>query len=118
MLRWIGSHIHPLWHLRRNSSAFRWVTRNIRIPWLVHSRRIKHGVYVDVLRNPGLVASVDSYEAQDIDLIMDLAKNFGLKKFFDVGGNVGLYSFAFAGVGPGAQVVTFEPDKINYDLLR
>lgn len=37
---------------------------------------------------------------------------------YDIGGNIGVHAVAFATLAPQAQIYSFEPNPLNYDLLR
>ena len=117
MLNWVREKFHPLWYLRRRSAAFRWITRNIRIKVGLRIKDIDHKVYVDLLRNPYMIGSPDKYERQDLDLMIYLISRLKLRRMFDVGANLGIYSFSFSANAQQGQVVAFEPDNINARLF-
>jgi FkbM family methyltransferase len=118
MLDWARENFHPLWHLRRNSAAFRWITRNIRIPIGVHINDIDHPLYVDLLRNPHLMWSPNNYEREDLNLMVSLIGSLNLRRMFDVGANLGIYSFLFSANAVDGEVVAFEPDAVNAKLFE
>jgi FkbM family methyltransferase len=118
MLNWIRDNFHPLWHLRRNSTVFRWATQNVRIKIGVRIKNVDHKVYVDLLRNPHLVSSPNKYERQDLELMIDLVSRLKLKRMFDVGANLGVYAFTFSATAQEGRVVAFEPDLVNAGLFE
>lgn len=117
-LNWVRENFHPLWHFRKNSAAFRWITRNVRIKVGLRIKNIDHKIYVDLLRNPYMIGSPDNYERQDLDLMIHLISRLGLRRMFDVGANLGIYSFSFSANAQRGQVVAFEPDTINAKLFE
>jgi FkbM family methyltransferase len=118
ILNWIRDNFHPLWHFRKKSAAFRWVTRHVRIDVGVRIKNVDHKVYVDLLRNPHMVGSPNDYERQDLDLMIDLISRLDLRRMFDVGANLGIYSFSFAANAHEGRVVAFEPDLVNAKLFE
>jgi FkbM family methyltransferase len=108
---------HPLWHLRKHP-AFRWATRSIRINVGVRIKRVDHKVYVDLLRNPRMVSAPDAYERQDLDLMIDMIERLHLRTMFDIGANLGIYSFSFSAAAKDGRVVAFEPDVVNANLFN
>jgi FkbM family methyltransferase len=118
ILNWIRENYHPLWYFRRKSASFRWLTRNVRIKFGIRLKHVDHKIYVDFLRNPHLIGSPDTYERQDLDLMIHLINRLKLHRMFDVGANLGLYSFSFSANADQGQVVAFEPDDINANLFE
>ena len=118
ILNWIRDNFHPLWHLRKHSAAFRWMTRNVRIEIGVRIRDVDHKVYVNVLRNPHMVGAPNNYEREDLDLVVDLIGRLNLQRMFDVGANLGIYAFSFSANAKDGQVVAFEPDTVNARLFE
>jgi FkbM family methyltransferase len=118
LLNRIRDNFHPLWHFRRRSAAFRWMTRKIRINVGVRIKNVDHKVYVDLLRNPHMVGSPDNYERQDLDLMIYLIGRLNLRRMFDVGANLGVYSFSFSANATDGRVVAFEPDVVNAKLFE
>jgi FkbM family methyltransferase len=115
---WIRGSFHPLWHLRKHSTVFRWATRKIRIQIGVRTRTVDHKLYVDLFRNPHLAVSPNEYERQDLDLMIDLIRRLNLRRMFDVGANLGIYSFSFSANARDARVIAFEPDGVNATLFE
>jgi FkbM family methyltransferase len=118
LLNWIRENFHPLLYLRKNSAAFRWVTRNIRITVPVHIKDIDHSVYIDLLRNPRMIADADGYERDQINLMISLIRQKNLRRMFDIGANFGVYAFAFAANAKDGRVIAFEPDSISCKLFE
>jgi FkbM family methyltransferase len=109
---------HPFWYLRRSSRIFRFLTYNLRLFIPVRFHTVDHPVYVDLLRNPSLVFRPNLYEAEDILRFTSLVRNHELKTLFDIGANIGLYSFTFLQASPSGRAFSVEPDLINLSLLK
>lgn len=67
------------------------------LPWMLNSR------YID----PGLAS-----------LVVALAKVYKPQVFWDVGANIGYFSWLLLGVDTDVRVVLFEPDPVNAQLLK
>ena len=74
---------------------------------------VDHPVYVDLLRNPGLVFRPDSYESDDMPRFIAYVRKRQLKVLFDIGANVGLYTFAFLEASPTGRSVSVVPVLIQ-----
>lgn len=109
---------HPLYRLRRSRFIARRVLplfdRRVFIAmhgvgWPVRVRRIRHATYVfdNRLMEPGVVAV--------FRIVQALAAP---KVFWDVGANVGFYSWLTMSADPALRAVLFEPDPDNIMLLR
>ena len=108
---------HPLYHLRRN----RFIANNILplldqpvarrlhgVQWPVWLRRVQHASY-----------SVDSriVEPGELALFAVLCRAYKPRILWDIGANVGLYSWLFLSQNPTAAALLFEPDPDNLALL-
>ncbi len=108
---------HPLHHLRRN----RLIAKNILplldqpvarrlhgVQWPVWLRRIRHATY-----------GVDSriVEPGELALFAVLCRAYKPRVLWDVGANMGLYSWLFLSQDPTAVATLFEPDPDNLALI-
>jgi FkbM family methyltransferase len=118
LANWVRENFHPLLHLRKNSATFRWVSRNVRITVPVHVKCIDHPVYIDLLRNPSMIADADGYERDPLKKMISLVRQKHLRRMFDVGANFGIYAFAFAANAEDGRVIAFEPDSISCKLFE
>jgi FkbM family methyltransferase len=108
---------HPLHHLRRNRFMAsrllplldRPVARRLRdVRWPVWTRRIGHATY-----------GIDSriVEPGELALFAVLCRAYELRVLWDVGANMGLYSWLFLSRDPCAAATMFEPDPDNLALI-
>lgn len=114
----IRERYHPLWRLRQSRFLSRRVLplfdrrvfiRMHGIGWPVRVRRIRHATYVvdSRLMEPGVVA-----------VIRILSQLSRLKVFWDIGANIGYFSWLTMSADPELRAVLFEPDPDNVMLLR
>jgi FkbM family methyltransferase len=107
---------HPLWRLRQ-LSAYRWIQQ--RLDCTVYSRIPETGlrVAVKLLRDASWIAAPTSLEPEirsALALVLDLLRP---SVFWDIGANIGFYSWLVRQHSSVQQVVMFEPDSTNYALI-
>ena len=51
-------------------------------------------------------------------LVSAIGRQFGIRSFWDVGANIGYYSWLVKSISPAAEVRMFEPDPDNLELVR
>ena len=107
---------HPLWRLRQQP-AYRWFQQ--RFDFTVYTRIPETGIQVAVkgLRDASWIASPTSLEPE-IRAAFALALNLLRPSvFWDIGANIGFYSW-FVRQYPSVQhVIMFEPDPTNFELI-
>jgi FkbM family methyltransferase len=107
----------PIFYLRK-TSLFR---RLSRLPITVPVRWSETGyiVYADLFRNLRFVADGDFVvEPEECNCFRSLIHKFRPNVFWDVGSNIGYYSFLFLSHVQNGSVLAFEPDPRNVELLR
>lgn len=107
---------HPLWRLRQ-LSAYRWFQQ--RCDCTVYTRIPDTGIRVAVkgLRDASWIASPTSLEPEirsAFSLVLDLLRP---SVFWDIGANIGFYSWLVRQHPSVQQVVMFEPDPTNFALI-
>ncbi|MEY2479428.1 MAG: hypothetical protein QOI04_355 [Verrucomicrobiota bacterium] len=107
---------HPLWRLRR-LSAFR--SFQNRFDWTVYTRipETDLRVAVRLLRDASWIANPDALEPEirrAFALVLDLLKP---AIFWDVGANIGFYSWLVRRHSSIRKVLMFEPDPTNFALI-
>jgi FkbM family methyltransferase len=112
--------IHPLHRLRR-SALFRGITRRFdpmirwRLPLLARP------IYLRLISNASLIADPthheDSIRQSFLALLAALPDSEG-GAFWDIGANIGIYSWSCAQTRPDFRIVSFEPDTKNLECLR
>jgi FkbM family methyltransferase len=114
------SRVHPL-HTLRKSALFRSLTRKFDpvIRW--RSPLLARPIYLRLISNASLIADPkhqeDSIRKTFVALLAALPDSPG-GVFWDVGANIGLYSWCCADARPDFHVVSFEPDTKNLVCLR
>jgi FkbM family methyltransferase len=111
---------HPL-HALRKSSLFRAVTRRFdpMVKW--RTPLLNRPIYLRLISNASLIAAPqsqeDSIRETFVTILAALPKPVG-GAFWDIGANIGLYSWFCANTRPDFSVVSFEPDAKNLECLR
>jgi FkbM family methyltransferase len=79
------------------------------VDWKVKVRLVRHASFFILAKGvePGIVA-----------WFRVIAKEVGLRSFWDVGANVGYYSWLVKSISPLTEVRMFEPDPDNLSLVR
>jgi FkbM family methyltransferase len=113
----IRDRFHPLNHLRRHAFS-REILRAMDIPvwrklpgvdWKVRVRLVSHA---SAFLLPGGV------EPAILGLFSAVAREIGIRTFWDVGANVGYYTWLTKSIAPKAEGRMFEPDADNAALIR
>lgn len=116
-LKFARERIHPLHYLRRNrlvatkvlARLDRPVARKLHgVDWPVWLRRVRHATYI---------ADSRIVEPGELALFAVLCRAYQLRVLWDVGANIGLYSWLFLSSNPDNAAVLFEPDPDNLLLI-
>jgi len=80
---------------------------------------IQRRIYVRLLAHASYWIGRDGLE-ENVERTMRLwmGSPGGRKGFWDVGANIGVFSFMYAAAYPESRVLSFEPDKRNLECLR
>jgi FkbM family methyltransferase len=114
------SRVHPL-HTLRKSSLFRVISHRFdpMIRW--RSPLLARPIYLRLISNASLIADPkrqeDSIRQTFIAILTALPHSTG-GVFWDIGANIGLYSWCCAHARPDFHIVSFEPDAKNLACLR
>lgn len=112
--------VHPL-HALRKSSLFRGITRRFDpvIRW--RSPLLARPIYLRLVSNASLIADLtrqeDSIRQTFLAILAALPPAAG-GVFWDIGANIGIYSWQCAEARPDFHIVSFEPDTKNLECLR
>jgi len=113
----IRDRYHPLFYMRK-LSLFRKVMSQLNFPIAIRIDGISHPICVSFSRNLSWVLSNGKVvEAEERASFVRLTTMAGCKLLYDIGANVGLYAFMFAGADANRNAVLFEPDPVNAKLL-
>jgi FkbM family methyltransferase len=116
-LQQLRERFHPLYYARK-SAAGRFVIRLIDRPvWLpvpavsfkVRGRLVTHGL---------AFAAIGSQEPGSEALALVCIDRLGLESFWDVGANIGYYTWLLKSASPALRAVMFEASPANAELVR
>lgn len=79
---------------------------------------VKGKVYVNLAKHPHWVFGSGLFELQLFSLFLAINKVFQPKVFYDIGANIGFYSWLLLSQNDEIKVVMFEPDPHNLALLN
>jgi FkbM family methyltransferase len=112
----------PITLLRERFNPLYWMRRNALVQWIgtrwgfMASRRFRgRRVYADSFRNLAFFIQPELPQHEAFSRAVRLAKP---QVFWDIGANIGLYSWILLAECPHAQTVLFEPDARNLECLR
>jgi FkbM family methyltransferase len=117
MLRVLRERFHPLFHLRR-IAIFRALA--VRVDFAVRAsiKDIGFPVWVNWQKHAALFFGECGVEREERANFRALCLSNDFKVLWDIGANIGLYSFIFKTLIPDGHVVAFEPDTNNLKLLN
>ncbi|MBA4375964.1 MAG: hypothetical protein C0401_07310 [Anaerolinea sp.] len=108
---------HPL-HQLRKLSLFRRVSTTIDFPVWRRLYGIRHPVRLRLMRNLSYLVNARTTEPEMVALFLAINKMFSPSTFWDIGANIGYYSWLLKSQNTSMAVSLFEPDPINLDLLH
>lgn len=108
---------HPLYHLRKFSTV-RAIMRLLDVPIWITICGIKYKVRVRLMRNASYLVNPRTIEPEIIALFVAIQKVFAPKTFWDIGANIGVYSYLLKSLDEKIEVKLFEPDPINLSLVE
>jgi FkbM family methyltransferase len=113
----VRERFHPLNLLRRHKLS-RAVLSAIDIPIWVKLPGVRWKAKVRLVRHASFFILSGGVEPGVSALFRAIGRQFGIQSFWDVGANVGYYSWLVKSIAPEAKVRMFEPDPDNLALLR
>jgi FkbM family methyltransferase len=108
---------HPL-HQMRRVSAFRRIARHVDRPIWARLYGVSHPVRIYLLRNGSYLLNRHSPEPTIAALMLAILQTRRISTFWDIGANIGYYSWLVASASPSTRVLAVEPDPTNYALLQ
>lgn len=120
MNRWlyhVRDRFHPLNHLRRRAFS-RKILRTMDIPVWMKLPGVDRKVRVRLVRHAHAFMLPGGMEPAILALFSATAREIGIRSFWDVGANVGYYTWLTKSIAPNAEVRMFEPDADNAALVR
>jgi FkbM family methyltransferase len=117
MLRRLRSNFHPLWRLRR-SRCFPWVERIFERTVFRRLDHLPHVVALRRLRDLSWWVGGANLEPDTRHFMSRLLTERSVSVFYDIGANIGFYSWFVRTLQPGVELVLVEPDPMNASLIR
>lgn len=117
LLKWIRNRFHPLWHIRRTPWLFA-ILRKFDFPVWKQCQTLSHPMKVMWFRDMSWLFDSLPKEPQLNSLILELCDTFQPEVFWDVGANLGWFTWLINSRTPLKEAVLFEPLPRNADLLR
>ncbi len=117
LLKWVRERWHPLWRLR-HSPLYRKLQQHFDFTVDVRQHGSQTRVALKLLRDASLLAASSAPEPEVTAAFTMVMEHFRPRVFWDVGANVGRYSWLVR-EHPGIErVILFEPDPTNFALLN
>jgi FkbM family methyltransferase len=117
LLQSIREKYHPL-HRLRSSRLGRALLRVFDLPIWVKIDCLPHPIRINIFRNAAYIGNTDAIEPEIRTCFDLLAEIYPLSLFWDIGANVGFYSYYLHGRVEGLLVTAFEPDPGNLANLK
>jgi FkbM family methyltransferase len=108
---------HPLNYLRRHAFS-RNVLRVMDIPIWTKLPGVDWRVRVRLVRHASAFLLPGGIEPGIMGLFSSIAREIGIRTFWDIGANMGYYAWLVKSLSPGTQVRMFEPDPDNVWLVQ
>lgn len=118
MLRRLRDTTHPLHLLRGSRVLSEQVFPRLDITVRTRLNGVNWPIYVRLMRNFSYIVGKDLLEPGTTALMDVLITRCGPRVFWDVGANVGFYSWFFLSRVPDGQALLLEPEPDNLTLLR
>jgi FkbM family methyltransferase len=109
-------------HCLRKTNSFRYLLNSKLNSARFYKLGFSHKVALRPLTHASVLFNKSRLEPSIKNLITEVCKiliqeNTG-KCFFDVGANIGLYTWEASELSPELEVISFEPDPYNFELLQ
>ena len=117
MINLIRKKFHPLWRLRKNSAFRKFQERYDRT---VYTRLPETNlrVAIKLLRDASWLTNSQNLEPEIKQIFLAIYKAIHPQVFWDIGGNIGFYSWFTRYHCASAEIVILEADQTNDALLR
>lgn len=113
----IRQRYHPLHKLRR-SGLFRAAVRYCDPAFPVKLPGFHRRIYLRFITHSAIVLAGESVEPGIRRTFATILEHAGEGAFWDIGANIGLFTFTCAELSPDRQIVSVEPDEHNLACLR
>ena len=106
---------HPLFHLRK-VPILRWALEKADIPVFSRVYGINFKVMCRLMSHIRMITGW--YEHRELNNFLYLARGNHVRIFWDIGANIGIYSYCFITSVPNGTAKMFEPDPRNIGLIE
>lgn len=113
----VRARFHPLNHLRRHALS-RAILRTMDVPIWAKLPGVDWKCRVRLVRHVSSFILSGGAEPDIFALFCAIGQQFRIRSFWDVGANVGYYSWLTKSIAPKAEVRMFEPDPDNLALIH
>jgi len=117
LLQSIRENYHPL-HRLRSSPLGRALLRAFDLPVWVKIDCLPYPIRINIFRNAAYIGNTDAIEPEIRTCFDFLAEIYPISLFWDIGANVGFYSYYLHSRVKGLLVTAFEPDPGNLANLK
>ncbi len=111
-------HYHPFHRLKRNRFFSRFILPRLDRQIFRRLHGVDHPVSVRLMRHLSYIVDNRTVEPGIAALFISICKTFEIKNFWDVGANIGFYSWLVLSTQQKAKALLFEPDLENLSLIR
>jgi FkbM family methyltransferase len=108
---------HPV-HALRRVGVLRRLARFYDVQLWTHVEGVSHPVRVYALRNVSYLLDRRPPEPRITALMLAILETCHITRFWDIGANIGYYSWLIHSARPDVQVLAVEPDVTNFALLK
>ncbi len=113
----IRARLHPLNRLRRHQFIRR-ILATADIPIWMTLPGVDRKVRVRLVRHASAFLLPGGVEPSIFSLFKAIAGEIGIRRFWDVGANIGYYTWLTRSASPASEIRMFEPDDDNAKLIR
>lgn len=115
--QFIRNRWHPLWRLRK-SRIYRYIQKNIDFIIFINMPKTKDKVAIKFLRDFSWLSNSANNEPEIVSAFKLVLNTMQPKTFWDIGSNIGFYSWFVRQYPSIKNIVLFEPDPTNYALIQ
>lgn len=115
ILQHIRRKYHPLWRLR-GFAWFRNLQKFLDVPVTLKTGKIRYKVML--LRDLSIILNQNGQQEETLNTVRRLIKTEKITHLFDIGANIGLFTWQALNINKHINVLMVEPDKRNIILLK
>jgi FkbM family methyltransferase len=116
-LQQLRERFHPLYYARKSTTG-RFAIRLVDLPFWLSIPHVKFKVRGRLVTHGLAFAAIGSQEPGSEALALACIDRLKLESFWDVGANIGYYTWLLKSASPGLRAVLFEASPANAELVR